>query len=107
MEFARFHIAAALLVAAGIVVVASPLASASLPFLVVSHPYGVDGIASREYEVLLWSDGDVGAPSINSTGYRFKMETCEEGTIVFVCGGRVGLIAQKSGRLGVFRLGSM
>lgn len=67
--------------------------------VVVSHPYDGSGGQANVYEVLtLGADG-----VLATTGTTFTMGRSTTGEIAFTPDGRIGLVAQEDGTLGVFR----
>lgn len=67
--------------------------------VVVSHPYDVDGGESKDYEALVL---DV-AGLRSSGGGTFRMERSPMKRIAFTREGRIGIVPQERGTLGVFR----
>lgn len=69
-------------------------------FVVVSHPFTEAGEKGKDYEVLkLTSDG-----TLTRTPTTFRMGMALEGEIAFTPDGRVGVVAQIDGTVGVFEL---
>lgn len=67
--------------------------------VVISHPFAAGGGKSKVYEVLdMAVDG-----SLSTTGATFQMGVADSGRIVFTPDGKVGVVAQEDGTLGVFR----
>ncbi|MCP4447296.1 MAG: hypothetical protein GY811_18405 [Myxococcales bacterium] len=70
-------------------------------YVVVSRPYGEDGMPATTWEVLeLAPDG-----SLAVTGKLFEMGRATGGMVAFTPDGEIGLVAQEDGSLGVFRIG--
>ena len=68
--------------------------------LVVSKPYDANSQPANGYDVLaVATDG-----KISNTGTSFSMATAVSGEITFTPDGKVGLLAQKDGSVGVFTL---
>lgn len=68
--------------------------------LVVSKPYDANSQPANGYDVLaVATDG-----KITNTGTSFAMATAVSGEITFTPDGKVGLLAQKDGSVGVFTL---
>jgi hypothetical protein len=68
--------------------------------VVVSHPYDASGQPSSDFEVLaLATDGTLSRP-----GAHFSLGATSLGHIAFTPDGRVGLVAEDDGTLGVFGL---
>ncbi|MDX9721644.1 MAG: hypothetical protein RBU37_12915 [Myxococcota bacterium] len=78
---------------------APPAAADSLRRVVLSHPYAPGEPAGRLYEVLeLSADGKLSRPQ-----QFFEMERALWGEIHFTPNGRIGVVVQDRGTLGVFR----
>ena len=68
--------------------------------LVVSKPYDANSMPAANYDVLaVGTDG-----AITNTGKSFAMGTAVDGEITITPDGKVGLLAQKDGSVGVFTL---
>lgn len=69
-------------------------------FIVISHPYDAAGMQDNRYQVFSFnSDG-----GIADTGHGFSMGRSFAVAIHFTPDGRVGLVAQDDGTVGVFKL---
>ena len=69
------------------------------PFVVVSHPFKGAGSKANDFEVLEWKNS-----SIIKTGFHFHMKTVNNGEMVFINNGRIGVVAQDDGSVGVVSL---
>ncbi len=70
--------------------------------VVVSHPFDANGNKANAYEVLeLSASGE-----LSQTGTTFQMGRSTLGEIAFTPDGKVGLVAEEDGKLGVFRFDS-
>jgi DNA-binding beta-propeller fold protein YncE len=68
--------------------------------VVVSHPFQAAGVKGKRFEVL-----DLAASgALAKTGTTFDMGTANASPIVFTPDGRVGLVAQEDGSVGVFEI---
>jgi hypothetical protein len=68
--------------------------------LVISHPYDKDSNPSKLYEVLSVSQ----TGELSRGGQTFEMRNSNQGHIAFTPDGKVGILAQEDGTLGVFTL---
>ncbi|MBL4633384.1 MAG: hypothetical protein JKY56_05910 [Kofleriaceae bacterium] len=71
-------------------------------FVVVSRPYGDEGVQTNRWEVLTLSlTGE-----LTSTDNFFTMGRATSGSVVFTPDGKLGFVPQSDGTIGVFRIGS-
>ncbi len=71
-------------------------------FVVVSRPYGDEGVQSNRWEVLTLSQ----AGELTSADNFFTMGRATSGTVVFTPDGKLGFVPQSDGTIGVFRIDS-
>ena len=78
----------------------APAAADRARWVVVSHPFAAGGGDGNRYSVLALSESG----ELSATGTSFTMGTGSGGTIAFTPDGEVGVLAQKDGTVGIFRL---
>jgi hypothetical protein len=78
----------------------APAAAERARWVVVSHPFAAGGGDGNRYSVLALPESG----ELSMTGTSFTMGTGSGGTIAFTPVGEIGVLAQKDGSVGIFRL---
>ena len=78
----------------------SPAAPDRARWVVVSHPFAAGGGDGNRYSVLALSESG----ELTTTSTSFTMGTGSSGTIAFTPDGEIGVLAQKDGTVGIFRI---
>lgn len=78
----------------------APAAADRARWVVVSHPFAAGGGDGNRYSVLALSE----TGELSTTETSFTMGTGSGGTIAFTPDGEIGVLAQKDGTVGIFRI---